>query len=223
VAFASGASKVAICLTLAASACAPADAHDEGDAGIRLSASLTGDDVTLTWKGHGGDVAQGVVVEFATEPAGRYTVLGFVPEAVTGYEHPDLMPATTFYYRVRPVEGPTSDVATAVAATDRVEGEDWLVPRSVPDDRARPVAGGAPANLVVESVGPDARRLTWTDNASDEEGYLVEHQVGGRFEVAFVVDANVNYVGLIGETSDTYRVRAYRYGEMSNVVSERTP
>jgi hypothetical protein len=219
VAFASGASRAAVCLAVLASACTPSGAHDESAAGIRLSAALAGDDVTLTWKGHGGDV----VVEFATEPDGRYTILGFVPEAVTRYEHPDLMPATTFYYRVRPIEGPTSDVATAVPATDRVEGEDWLVPRSVPDERAHPAPGGAPANLLVESVGPDARRLTWTDNASDEEGYLVEHQVGGTFEVAFVVDRDINHVGLIDESADTYRVRAYRFGEMSNVVSERTP
>ena len=187
--------------------------------GIRLDASITGDDVTLTWDGHDSDV----VVEFATEPDGRYTVLGFVPRSITGYEHPDLMPATTFYYRVRPVEGPTSDVATAVPATDRVEGEDWLVPRTLPDERAQAAPGGAPTNLLVESVGPDALRLTWTDNASDEEGYLVEHQVDGTFEVAFVVDANVNHVGLLDERAVTYRVRAYRFGETSNVVSERTP
>ncbi len=199
------------------SACSSADAND--DAGIRLSASITGDDVTLTWEGHRGDV----VVEFATEPDGPYTVLGFVPRAQSTYEHPDLMPATTFHYRVRPVEGPASDAATVVSATDRVEGEDWLVPRTVPDDRAAPKPGGTPTNLLVESVGTDALRLTWTDNAADEVGYLVEHQVGGRFEVAFVVDADVNYVGLIGDGADTYRVRAYRYGEMSNVVSERTP
>ncbi|MFC4856195.1 fibronectin type III domain-containing protein [Actinophytocola glycyrrhizae] len=215
-AFASGAGRAAICLAVLASACSSADANDTG---LRLSASLTGDDVTLTWKGHGGDVA----VEFATEPDGRYTILGFVPRAQTRFEHPDLMPATTFYYRVRPVEGPTSDVATVVPATDRVEGEDWLVPRTVPDERAAPKRGGAPANLVVESVGPDALRLTWTDNAADETGHLVEREVGGTFEVAFVVDANVNRVGLLGESADTYRVRAYRFGEMSNVVSERTP
>ena len=200
-----------------ASACSTADAGN--DTGIRLSASITGDDVTLNWEGHDGDV----VVEFATERDGQYTILGFVSRAQARYEHPDLMPATTFYYRVRPVEGPASDVATVVPATDRVEGEDWLVPRSVPDDRAAPKPGGTPANLLAESVGPDSVRLTWTDNAVDEAGYLVEHQVDGRFEVAFVVDANVNYVGLIGDGADTYRVRAYRYGEMSNVVSERTP
>lgn len=200
-----------------ASGCSAADGKDDAD--IRLSASITGDDVTLAWEGHRGDV----VVEFATEPGGPYTVLGFVPRERDTYEHPDLMPATTFYYRVRPVEGPASDVAAVVPATDRVEGEDWLVPRTVPDDRAAPTPGGTPTNLLVESVGTDALRLTWTDNATDEAGYLVEHEIDGRFEVAFVVDADVNYVGLIGDGADTYRVRAYRYGEMSNVVSERTP
>ncbi|MGB3438508.1 MAG: fibronectin type III domain-containing protein [Actinophytocola sp.] len=217
--FASGASRAAAALAVFASACAPADAHDTIDAGIRLSASIAGDDVTLAWEGHRGDV----VVEFATEPGGKYTILGFVPGAQARYEHPDLMPATTFYYRVRPVEGPASDVATAVPATDRVEGEDWLVPRTVPDERANPKPGGAPSNLLVESVGPDALRLTWTDNATDEAGHLVEHEVGGTFEVAFVVAEDVNHVGLIGDGADTYRVRAYRFGEMSNVVSERTP
>jgi hypothetical protein len=133
------------------------------------------------------------------------------------------MPATTFYYRVRPVEGPTSHAATAVPATERVEGEDWPVPATVPDARAAPKPGGAPANLLVETVGAGEQRLTWTDNATDEAGYLVERAVDGGFEVAFVVDADVNRVGLLDEPADTFRVRAYHFGESSNVVSERTP
>jgi hypothetical protein len=197
-----------------AAGCAPAATQ-----GIQLSSSLTGDDVTLTWEGHSGDV----IVEFATEPDGRYTVLGFLPRSEHEYVHPDLMPATTFYYRVRPVDGPVSEATTAVPATDRVEGEDWLVPRTVPDPRAAPAPGGKPANLRVESVGQDARRLMWTDNSTDEAGFLVEREADDGFEVAFVVDPDVNYAGLIGETSDTFRVRAFHYGEMSNVVSERTP
>ncbi len=200
--------------------CSPAGANATG---IGLAASISGDDVTLTWEGHESDVASVFAVEFATEPGGRYTVLGFVPRSRRHYEHPDLMPATTFHYRVRPVEGPASDVVAAVPATVRVEGEDWLVPRTVPDTRAEPKPGGAPANLRVESVGPDALRLTWTDNSTDEEGFLVERRAGAAFEVAFVVDPDVNQVGLIAEPADTYRVRAFRYGESSAVVSARTP
>lgn len=194
--------------------CAPAAAQ-----GIQLSGSLSGDDVTLTWEGHPDDV----VVEFATEPTGQYTVLGFLPRSQHTYVHPDLMPATTFYYRVRPIEGPVSGATTAVPATDRVEGEDWLVPRTVPDPRAAPSPGGKPANLRVESVTADGLRLTWTDNSTDEAGFLVERKSGEGFEVVFVVDPDINYAGLIASAADTYRVRAFHYGEMSNVVSERTP
>jgi hypothetical protein len=193
--------------------CAPATTP-----GIELSSDLTGDDVTLTWEGHRSDV----VVEFATEPDGRYTVLGFLPRSEHTYVHQDLMPATTFYYRVRPVGGPTSDVATSTPATDRVEGEDWLVPRTVPDPRAAPSPGGKPAHLLVEAVGTDELRLTWTDNSTDEDGFLVEREVGREFEVVFVVDPDVNYAGVIAPAADTYRVRAFRYGDISNVVSERT-
>jgi hypothetical protein len=213
VTFASGASKAALAVCLV-TGCAPASAQ-----GIQLSSELTGDDVTLAWEGHQGDV----VVEFATEPDGRYTTLAFLPRSQHSYVHPDLMPATTFHYRVRPIDGPASDVATAVPATERVEGEDWLVPRTVPDPRAAPERGGAPANLRIENVGTDQLRLTWTDNSTDEAGFLVEHQVGDDFEVVFVVDPDINYAGLVAPAADTYRVRAFRYGEMSNVVSERTP
>lgn len=198
--------------------CAPADANAPG---IHLSTSRTGDDVTLTWDGHRSDV----VVEFATEPAGRYTVLGFLPRARNTFEHPDLMPATTFYYRVRPVEGPVSAPATAVPAA-AVQGEDWLVPRTVPDDRAAPKPGGTPANFLVESVGADALLLTWTDSSTDEDGFLVEHDVAGTFEVAFLVDPDVSYVGLIADgadPADTYRVRAYHHGVASNVAHEQIP
>ena len=194
--------------------CSPAAAQ-----GLQLSGELKGDDVTLTWEGHRSDV----VVEFATEPDGRYTILDFPPRSQHIYVHPDLMPATTFYYRVRPIEGPASDSATAVPATEGVQGEDWLAPRTVPDPRAAPSRGGTPANLQVESVGTDELRLTWTDNSTDEAGFLIERAKGSEFEVVFVVDPDVNYIGLIAPAADTYRVRAFHYGQMSNVVSERTP
>jgi hypothetical protein len=217
VTFTSGASKAALAVCVVAG-CAPAAAQ-----GIQLSVELKGDDVTLTWEGHRSDV----VVEFATEPDGKYTILDFLPRSQHTYRHPDLMPATTFYYRVRPIEGPVSDSATAVPATEGVQGEDWLAPRTVPDPRAVPTSGGKPANLRVESVGSsdgsDELRLTWTDNSTDEDGFLIERVVGSEFTVVFVVDPDINYAGLIAPAADTYRVRAFHYGERSTVVSERTP
>jgi len=204
---------------LASVGCAPADANAPG---IHLSAALTGDDVTLTWDGHRG----GVVVEFATEPDGRYTILDFPPADRSTFEHPDLMPATTFYYRVRPVTGPTSAPATPVPIDVAPADEDWIVPRTVPDPAAKPAPGGAPTNLLARTVAPDGLLLTWRDNATDEAGYLVEAEVGGDFQVVYVVDRDVNSAGIITQESEraaTYRVRAYRFGAQSNVVHEQTP
>jgi hypothetical protein len=103
------------------------------------------------------------------------------------------------------------------------KGENWLVPRTVPDQRATPRPGGHPTNLRVESVTADGLRLTWTDNSTDEAGFLIERKAGKVYEVVFVVDPDVNYAGVIAPSGDAYRVRAFHYGEMSNVTEERTP
>ena len=206
-------------LALALVGCAPADANAPG---IHLSSALAGDDVTLTWDGHRG----GVAVEFATEPDGRYTILDFVPADRSTFEHPDLMPATTFYYRVRPVTGPASAPATPVPIDVVPADEDWIVPRTVPDPAAKPAPGGAPTDLRARTVAPDGLLLTWRDNAADEAGYLVEAEVDGGFQVVYVVDRDVNSAGIITQESEravTYRVRAYRFGPQSNVVHEQVP
>ncbi len=75
---------------------------------ITLNSDLTTPtDVTLTWDGHKN---QPVVVEFATEDEGPWTILDFLPGEISGYDHSDLLPQTTFQYRVRPIVGPVSDV-----------------------------------------------------------------------------------------------------------------
>ncbi|ONI89203.1 hypothetical protein ALI22I_17030 [Saccharothrix sp. ALI-22-I] len=76
----------------------------------RLTATLTSPtDVSLVWQAEPG--AAGQVVEYANEPDGAYTVLEFAPPDRTTYEHPDLIPQTPFYYRVRSFHGPASATA----------------------------------------------------------------------------------------------------------------
>lgn len=196
---------------------------------ITLSSELTTPtDVTLTWDGHKNEP---VVIEFATESDGPWTILDFLPGEISGYEHPDLMPQTTFHYRVRPVAGPVSGESKAVDAAVPPVNEDWLPPATRPDPAARPVPlsekAAAPTNVTVEATAPDGVLVTWTDNASDEAGYLVEVQEAERspFVVLFVVDPDVNSVGLITTTAQhtgNFRVRAYRFGEQSNVTEQET-
>lgn len=215
-------------ILLAVSALALAGCSSAG-AGPAPAISLNSDlttptDVTLTWDGHKN---QPVVVEFATEDEGPWTILDFLPGEISGYDHSDLLPQTTFQYRVRPIVGPVSDVRTAVDAAPPPSNEDWLPPATRPDPSAKPVPQGAPTNVVVEATAPDGVQVTWTDNASDEAGYLIEVQETPEnpFVVLFVVDPDVNTVGLIttpAQHTGTFRVRAYRFGERSNVTEEET-
>jgi hypothetical protein len=197
-------------------------------------------DVTLTWTAAEPGAA-GHIVEYATEPGGAYTILQFAPPAQTSYEHPDLMPDTTFYYRLRPFYGPASTAVHVALPSGPVndaahdDDRDWAEPRTVPGGPAATktirdtaaAAGATPTDLKAVVVRGDGVRLTWTDNAADEEGYLIEvkAQDSAEFSVAAVVDKDINSVGLVAlstEAQAAYRVRPYYYGRSSNVVHEKT-
>jgi hypothetical protein len=189
---------------------------------------VTPTDIALSWHG-GTDDAAANVVEFATEPDGRYTILEFLPPDRTTFEHPDLMPSTPFYYRIRPVHGPASDevdVSMADAPPTPPPG-DWSAPRTIPSQRAHQSGLGRPTDLSATVVAPDGVRFTWTDNAADETGYLLESSPASTagYRVVAVLDRDVNAVGLVmlpEERLASYRVRAYVFGAASTVAHETT-
>jgi hypothetical protein len=198
---------------------------------IKLAAKLTTPvDIDLSWTGVPADVA-GQIVEFATAAKGPWTIIEFVSADRRTFRHPDLLPRTPFYYRVRPVLGAASapvDVTLGAPSFDPPADLDasWAEPRPLPD--APPgQPGAAPTALAATAVGLDAVKLTWRDNASDEEGYLVEIQPRGarNWSVAMALDPNIASAGLtVGkkERNSALRVRAYRYGAASNVMHLRT-
>jgi Fibronectin type III domain len=206
----------------------------------RLVAKLVSPkDVTLSWKSTQADVA-GRTVEFATEPNGQYTILQFVSPSQTTYEHRDLMPETTFYYRVRPYFGPASrpvDVTLPPGEYDEnsADDEEWAKPHTddkgpVPAQTIRNPTGAAaaaPTDFVATVMNPNGIKFTWTDRASDEEGYLLEAKPDGSadYTPVEVLDPNITLVGLItlpNEKKASYRVRAFYYGESSNIAHEKT-
>ncbi|MFI1396898.1 fibronectin type III domain-containing protein [Streptomyces sp. NPDC020681] len=198
---------------------------------VTLAANLDSPtDITLRWSGRDPGAA-GHVVEFATERQGPYTILQFAQPAQASYTHPDLMPTTPFFYRLRPYYGPASTAVELAlppgefTEKDQQGDHEWAVPKKRPGT-ARP-AGPAPTALKATVKHANGVQLTWQDHALDEEGYLIEVRASGArdFRVAAVVDPDVESAGLITlpeEKRATVRVRAYRYGSPSNIVHRMT-
>lgn len=222
-------------LLLVLTACA-APHHPPPD----LTADLTTPtDVTLTWRPVPRDAAA-TVVEFATDPAGPYTILEFLPPDRTTFHHPDLIPETTFYYRIRPVHGPATGpldvrLPTPARPVSARQGQPPARPCDPPVPGAAcpvPSAGGTdgvrvPADVTATVVGPDEVRFEWTDNSVGEEGFLVESRPAGEreFRVVAVVEPDATSLRLVvlpRERVASHRVRAFRFGAASTVVRRTT-
>jgi hypothetical protein len=213
---------------------------DEGARPVtRLVATLTTPtDAALTWKA-AEPTAAGRIVEFATEPAGQYAILQFLGPEQTTFTHPDLMPKTPFYYRLRPYFGLASGPVQVnlpkgeLTAQAQPGEQDWASPRTLPGGPAGTSSlhvspgGAVPTGLKATVMNANGIRFTWTDHAKDEDGYLLEVKPAGRdsFAVATVLDPDVNSFGLVTlpeEKSASYRVRAFYYGPSSNIAHVTT-
>lgn len=194
----------------------PAGIRAPKPTGLQLTATLdTPTDITLSWSGLPPE-STSTIVEFATEPDGRYTILDFVGTGQHRFKHPDLMPKTPFYYRVTPVLGPASspvEVHLPAATIFRSDSEN-----GVPD---------APTEVAAKSVGKDGVRVTWKDNASDEDGYLLEIKPKRQpqYRVAGFINPNSTFTELTtlpAERNATYRIRAFQRGTPSNLAHQTT-
>lgn len=216
---------------------------------IRLTAEMTSPiDVVLRWT-NGAPGAAEYVVEYAYRPEGPFTVLADKLPGETTYEHPHLIPETTFYYRVRPVYGPASDPVEVclpeslsdteyanryAASENNIGAEPQDLPDPVPMRKTSirhpaTAAEGGPSHLKVQLLTPTVSEfnLTWTDHASDEEGFMLETKADGEkeFRVCAVYEPNINSIVRAFEPPQRrgwFRVRAYYYGVPSNMVFKRT-
>jgi hypothetical protein len=210
---------------------------------VHLTATLVSPvHIALKWTDSGPGVAERSI-EYATDARGPYTVLDFVPPAQTTYDHRDLMPRTAFYYRVRPLFGPASapvSVTLPPGGFDenaQAPDAEWAKPKvnspvdgpvaaaSIRDPGT--VSAATPTGLKATVKDANGILFTWADHASDEEGYLLEVKPDGSpdFGVVAVFDPNVNSAGLVTlptEKQASYRVRAFYYGQPSNVVEQAT-
>lgn len=213
------------------------DASREARTGTVLSVTRASPvDAELSWHGKAPGAA-GRIVEFATEPGGPWTILTYAPLTQTTYRHPDLIPKTHFYYRVRPYYGPASrpvDVTLPRGAFTKAEQRQehrWAPPRTIrrAGVRTSPVRrpSATPTDLRATVMHANGIRFTWTDHAEGERGYLLEDRPrgGGSFRPVAMLDPDINSFGLItlpNEKRASYRVRPFTYGERSNIARMTT-
>ena len=141
-----------------------------------------------------------------------FTFLANVGANATTYASTSLTPTTTYYYRVTTVEVGGAESAPSNVASATTFG--------VP---------AAPSGLTATAISSTAITLTWTDNASSEDGFRIDRSTNGvNFGTAAWVGPNVTTFTNTGRTPGTtyyYRVVAYNANgnsTSSNVASATT-
>jgi hypothetical protein len=217
---------------------------------IHLDATLVSPiDVALEWKDTSPVVASHTI-EYATNPKGPYIILSFCPPSQTTYKHPNLMPQTTFYYRVRAIYGPTtnqvdltlpghlSDEDYHKRFFDTPEDYSWAGPKTLPDNAPivkkslrdpATAAEAAPVELKAAFVPITVSgvQLSWTNHSSDEDGFLLEEKtdISPDFKIVALFQPKINAFGWAlkpPERNASFRIRAFYYSAPSNVEKRTT-
>ncbi|WP_275293740.1 fibronectin type III domain-containing protein [Amycolatopsis sp. La24] len=175
-----------------------------------FTATLTSPtNVVLHWPAD--PAAAGYLLEYANAADGPWTALQYLPPGQTSYTHPNLIPETPFYYRIRSFAGPVSATVTAGNAAP-------------PGTAAQQ---SAPADLTATPAADQNLHFTWTDRSTDEAGFLLEIRRPGTpdFVPVEVTDPNATQCALSllpGEQGSAFRLRALSYGPLSPVVERTT-
>jgi len=144
---------------------------------------------------------------------GTYGQFGTVGANVTTYQDTGRTPATTYYYQVRAHSGGGDS-----AYSNEANAKTYALP--------------APSGLTATAVSSTQINLSWTDNSTNETGFVIQSKTGvaGIWIQIATLGANITTYQHTGRTPNTgyyYRVRAYITGvgnsNYSNTASALTP
>ena len=153
--------------------------------------------IGLTWQDNASNET-GYVVERASSAAFTSPVVTNLAAGATSYTSSGLTAATTYYYRVKAVNGATSSAYSNTA--NATTGAAGTVP-------------AAPSGLTATATSSSAITVAWTDNSSDETGFVLERAPTNAFASITTIPLGANVTsyantGLAASTTYYYRVRA---------------
>jgi titin len=174
-----------------------------------VATPISAAEIRLTWQDNATD-EQYYRIERSTDGT-TFSEIGLTGANTTTWSNTNLAAETTYFYRVR---------ATAGAGASAYSNTASATTGSAPN---------APSNLSATALGADSIRITWQDNAADEQYYRVERSAdGATFSQVALLLANTtawtNY-SLTPSTTYLYRVRGSAgstYSAFSNTASATT-
>ncbi len=163
--------------------------------------------INLAWKDNSNG-EDGFKIERKLSAAATFTQIGTVGPNVTAFTSGSLSANAAYTYRVRAYNSsgnsPYSNLANATTL---------------------PNAPAAPANLTATVENNRQINLKWTDNATNETGFIIERKTGASGVYAKIDTVNANVatfanIDLAGGTQYFYRVSAFNAGGVSVTSNE---
>lgn len=178
--------------------------------------------ISLAWTNSITD-ADGYVVEREAGTGGTYSQVASVQSGMAGYTDTGLDQNTTYVYRVRAfnLQSGYSSYSNEATATTQ--------PPPAP-----PSGPISPSGLIAATIECNQVGLTWTNNATNADGILIERELasGGTYTQIVSLPSSSSTgtsftdFGVSPNTSYSYRIRAYNsYGDSpySNEITITTP
>ena len=192
-------------------------------------------EIDLTWNDNS-DNETYFFIHRKLEGAAGYTTIANVGANVTSYHDSGLSASTKYYYEVSAFNTFGSSMSSQVSATTK---SSILIP-IFPIDPIDPIdpdiilpllKPAAPSELEADAVSSSEIELNWTDNAANEEGFILERsmtQSSGYTEIDDLDADTTSYEDEDVEESITYFYRIKAYNDngdsaYSALASAKTP
>jgi hypothetical protein len=172
-------------------------------------------EITLTWRDNSDNEASFELERCTGVGCNTFTDLATIPANTTGYQDQGLTAGASYSYRI---------------CAHNAGGDSYYSNTAAVTLGVTPPA--APSNLVATATSTTQIGLTWQDNSSNEDNFLLERCTGATcltFTPIATLPANTtSYLdqGLTAGTSYRYRVRAHNAGgdsDYSSVATATTP